>query len=51
MAVSIAEAILWGEQLEQQLAATIAMRSFVSIAEAILWGEQLHKQPPQHRNR
>ncbi len=36
--VSIAEAILWGEQ--PPLAATTAPVRPVSIAEAILWGEQ-----------
>ncbi len=36
--VSIAEAILWGEQLDAN-GETVG-KSYVSIAEAILWGEQ-----------
>ncbi len=38
MLVSIAEAILWGEQLVYTLPPAVVL--VVSIAEAILWGEQ-----------
>ncbi len=37
-AVSIAEAILWGEQHLEAMEVT--NKALVSIAEAILWGEQ-----------
>ncbi len=38
--VSIAEAILWGEQLDDGTGLVIEYDWIVSIAEAILWGEQ-----------
>ncbi len=38
--VSIAEAILWGEQLQLSRALVLSPIQTVSIAEAILWGEQ-----------
>ena len=42
LAVSIAEAILWGEQ--RALSFAPSRFASVSIAEAILWGEQLEDQ-------